>query len=123
MKHGINFPINNVTVPDTPMVKYESTFENGLLQSFALNITEKVRPVTSTYNVMLTMFCDRYRMVGCSILWIIKPVTPRAQPEGEGLYHNAHAYHVTSDIYPDWSVFTGDYNCLEEYFSHNTPVS
>ena len=55
MKHDVNFPINNVAVPDAPMVKYESTFENGLLQSFALNITEKVRPITNTYNIILTM--------------------------------------------------------------------
>ena len=30
--------------------------------------------------------CNRYCMVG-SALWIIKPVTPRAKPEGEGLYN------------------------------------
>ena len=30
--------------------------------------------------------CNRYCMVG-SVLWIIKPMTPRAQPEGEGLYN------------------------------------
>ena len=29
---------------------------------------------------------NRYRMVG-SVLWIIKPTTPRAQPEGDGLYN------------------------------------
>ena len=32
------------------------------------------------------LLCNRYRMVG-SVLWIIKPMTPRAQPEGEGLYN------------------------------------
>ena len=32
--------------------------------------------------------CNRYRMVYVgSVLWIIKPTTPRAQPEGEGLYN------------------------------------
>ena len=51
------------------------------------------------------MLCNRYHMVGC-VLWIIKPSTPRAQPEGGGGFtiHNACAYHATSDIYPDWSV-------------------
>ena len=31
---------------------------------------------------------------------------PLATPRGRGfIIHNAHAYHATSDIYPDWSVW------------------
>ena len=35
---------------------------------------------------VIKLLCNRYCMVG-SVLWIIKPMTPRAQPEGEGLYN------------------------------------
>jgi hypothetical protein len=45
------------------------------------------------YNVIIWLpyyyigiICNRYHMVG-SALCIIKPATPRAQPEGEGLYN------------------------------------
>ncbi len=37
-------------------------------------------------------------MVG-SALWIIKPTTPRAQPEGEGLYNPVHVPTMSHLIY------------------------
>ena len=40
----------------------------------------------NNYYIIPCTLCNRYCMVG-SVLWIIKPMTPRAQPEGEGLYN------------------------------------
>ena len=42
------FPLNYLAVPEAPIIEYESVFESGLLQSFVLNITEKVRSLTGT---------------------------------------------------------------------------
>ena len=54
-------------------------------------------------NMLANIDILRYCMVR-SALWNIKYPTPRAEPEGEGLYipefifQNARAYHATSDI-------------------------
>ena len=93
--NGTLIPVkSNPAVPVEMLKKVHNLLKSGIsiedivdrLRTETFPMGYPCHPWLSRCVLYVDIVCNRYRVKG-SVLWIIKPTTPRAQTEGDGLYN------------------------------------